>query len=78
MRKDKVRQTIQLGPGNNKVKFEILLDKSSLEVFVNGGEQVLTTYIYPSENANGLKLFSRDGKAVMKNIKIWDMSPVKQ
>jgi levanase/fructan beta-fructosidase len=71
---DKIIQTMNVAAKNGIIKFEILLDKSSLEVFVNNGEQVLTTYIYPPENADGISTFSTGGKSEIKNVKIWDMS----
>ncbi|MEO6893843.1 MAG: GH32 C-terminal domain-containing protein [Ginsengibacter sp.] len=38
-------QTMDAIEKSGKIKFEILLDKSSLEIFVNDGEQAPTTYI---------------------------------
>jgi levanase/fructan beta-fructosidase len=67
------RQTFSVG-GNGSVRLQILVDKGSLEVFVNGGEQVLTTYIYPEEGATGCSAFSSGGKAVIKDLKTWDLS----
>ena len=44
---NKSRQIIEMQKGNDKIRLQILVDKSSLEVFVNNGEKVLTTHIYP-------------------------------
>ena len=76
IRKDKIRQTIDLSNMAGKVKLEILFDKSSLEVFVNNGEKVLTTYIYPGVGADLLSVFSVGGKTLMKYLKIWDLSKI--
>jgi levanase/fructan beta-fructosidase len=70
----KLKQTIDLGNNSNTVKLTILLDKSSLEVFVNDGEAALSTYIYPDENADGIAAFATGGTATIKSIKIWDLS----
>ncbi len=77
VKKDKSRQIIDLNRDAGKVKLEILFDKSSLEIFVNDGEQVLSTYIYPGEKANGLSFFVVSGKSSIKNVKIWDLSKIK-
>lgn len=53
------------------VKLQILVDNSSLEVFGNGGEKVISTMIYPDVNATNLSVFA-EGKGVLKNLKIWD------
>jgi levanase/fructan beta-fructosidase len=71
---DKRIQTMHVDENNGKIKFEILFDKSSLEIFVNDGEETLTTYIYPPENADGISVFSKGGKSVITSLKIWDMT----
>jgi fructan beta-fructosidase len=53
------------------IRLQVLFDNSSLEVFVNGGEQVLTTYVYPAVGATGCSTF---GKAPLKNMQVWDLS----
>jgi fructan beta-fructosidase len=80
------RQTITLGgeslrgasgdhPGAGQhIRLQILLDKGSLEVFVNGGEKVLTTYVYPTDGAVGCSAFAMGGKAMLKNMRTWDLS----
>ncbi len=67
-------QSMKVNSTNGKIKFEILFDKSSLEVFVNDGEKVLTTYIYPAKNSDGLSTFSFGGETLIKSLKVWDMS----
>lgn len=62
--------SVPLKNKNGMVKLRILLDKSSLEVFGNGGEQVISTMIYPDVDATGLSAFS-SGKAVIKSLKIY-------
>jgi len=56
---------------------EILVDKSSLEVFFNNGEKVYTTYIFPDTDAYGLSAFATGGTVTIKSLKIWDLSSVK-
>ena len=71
------RQTADVVETNGKIKLEILLDKSSLEVFINDGEKVLTTYVFPDKDADLLSAFSVGGNTLIKNLKIWDLSKVK-
>lgn len=58
---------------NGIVKIQILVDNSSLEVFGNDGEKVISTMIYPDINATSLWVFT-EGKSVLKNLKLWDFS----
>lgn len=61
-----------------KINLEILLDKSSLEVFVNDGEKVLTTYIFPVTESDGISVFSTGGNTLIKSLKFWNLSTIKQ
>jgi len=60
--------------GGGTIRLRILMDKGSLEIFVNGGEKVLTTYVYPEEGATGCSAFATGAKAVIKDLKTWDLS----
>lgn len=77
IKNDKLRQTIDLASVSNTIRLKILFDKSSLEVFVNNGEKVLTTYIYPDAGANALSAFAKGGNVLIKSLTIWDMSGIK-
>jgi fructan beta-fructosidase len=60
---------------NGRISLEILLDKSSLEIFVNHGEQVLSTYVFPSTSARGLSVFAQGGNIKVYNLSIYDSFP---
>ncbi len=77
VKKDKQVQTIDLSTTTDKIKLEILFDKSSLEIFVNNGEKALTTYVFPEEDAAALSVFAAKGSAVIKSLKVWDLSKIK-
>lgn len=57
---------------NNKLKLRIFVDKCSIEVFINDGEKVMTSLIYPSEDAVGIKVFSK-GDSRIELMKKWDI-----
>lgn len=73
-----LKRTIDLSDASDKIQLEILLDKSSLEVFANNGEAALTTYIYPDEGADNIAAYSSNGNATIDALKIWNLSSVKQ
>jgi beta-fructofuranosidase len=52
------------GGEDGVVSLRIILDSFSAEVFINGGEQVLSTTIYTDLSADGISFFA-DGKAVI-------------
>ena len=49
---DNVR-TIKLAP-TDKLKLQIFIDRSSVEVFINGGAEVLSAKIYPKRTSQGI------------------------
>ncbi|MGN8072470.1 glycoside hydrolase family 32 protein [Mucilaginibacter sp. SG564] len=62
-------QTAPMKAVNGVVRIKVLLDQSSLEVFGNDGEKVISTMVYPDKDAQSLSLFS-DGETVLKYLKV--------
>ena len=72
-------KSIEAGPFELKpdetLKLRVFVDKSVVEVFVNGRQAVMRR-IYPSlEESTGVTLFSRGGPATVTSLKAWDMMP---
>lgn len=67
-------QKTTVKPANNKIKLQVLLDKSSLEVFANDGEKVITTLLFPDKNATQFSVFSKDGNVKADVVKVWDLN----
>lgn len=65
-RKMKVKDT------DGFIKLRVILDRFSAEVFINDGEQVISTTFYTPQSANGIS-FSSDGVAVM-DVEKYDLS----
>jgi fructan beta-fructosidase len=59
-----------------RVKLHVYLDCSSLEVFVNDGEVVLTERIYPSAGSDGIELYSGAGKGKVLSLTLWKLGSV--
>lgn len=58
------------------VKLHIFLDRSSVEVFVNDGEAILTDRIYPSPGSDGIELYSDGGGGSVRSLHIWKLSSI--
>jgi beta-fructofuranosidase len=56
----------------NKLSLQIFVDKSSVEVFINGGEKVMTARIFPCRNSVNIKAFSL-GECTIVSLKKWDI-----
>ncbi|WP_284640750.1 glycoside hydrolase family 32 protein [Paenibacillus silviterrae] len=55
-----------------KLALRIFVDMSSVEVFVQDGEQVMTARIYPGPESLGIKAFST-GECVLESFRKWDI-----
>lgn len=70
----KVEAPIQVK--NNEIKFHVFVDQLSIEVFINDGELVLTSLIFPDWNETGIVFFSENSSAVLKNFKAWELRSI--
>ena len=62
-----VRKVI-LQPFDGALKFQIFLDKSALEIFVNDGTEVMTTRVYPKAESQQVVFTPLEGKLVIKSL----------
>ncbi|WP_142683527.1 glycoside hydrolase family 32 protein [Chitinophaga polysaccharea] len=74
IRDGKDTQHLNIQPVSNRIRLQVLLDKSSVEVFVNDGEKVLTTLIFPDKAATGFSVFAENGEVKLNGLKAWDLS----
>lgn len=56
------------------LKLKVLVDKTSVEVFANDGEKVISDLIFPTEGANMFSLFTSRRKVKVVSLKISDLS----
>nr|WP_263323719.1 sucrose-6-phosphate hydrolase [Neobacillus sp. Marseille-Q6967] len=54
------------------ISFRIFVDVSSVEVFVNDGEEVFTSRIFPGKESRGIRFFSRGGQTNVRASK-WEL-----
>jgi len=54
----------------------VFLDRSSLEVFGNDGEAVLTDLILSSRDSLGTQLYVEEGSAYLRALSVWPLRPV--
>lgn len=53
---------------DNRLRLQVFLDQSSVEVFVNDGKESLTANIYPTKEPSNLIFFTVEGTAVIENL----------
>lgn len=57
---------------SGSISLRIFVDVSSIEVFVNDGEEVFTARIFPDKNSTGIQFFSYGGRTKIKASK-WEI-----
>jgi len=62
-------ESVTVKPENGTIKLHILVDQSIVEIYVNGGEKVVTDFVFPTRHAGGIELFSEGGETTFKNIR---------
>ncbi|XP_030753449.1 uncharacterized protein LOC115880373 [Sitophilus oryzae] len=58
---------------SNPIYLDIFVDSSSIEVFVNDGESVLSSRIYPTELQRSLAVFHSEGSVTVNKYSIWNI-----
>ena len=57
------------------VELELLLDVSTLEVFIDGGKHVMTANVYPDPEDRNVQFFAEGGEATFRGIEKYDVDP---
>lgn len=55
------------------LKLNIFIDTSSIEAFINDGEEVFSSRIYPDKDSRKIKFFAKDGSMKIKNVFKWNL-----
>ncbi len=67
-------QGVVLAPEDGKIQLEILLDRTSIEIFGNGGKAVLSSCFTAEPDANELVLYNTGGELLVEKL---DIHPIK-
>lgn len=64
-----------LPPAAGAVRMHIFIDRSSVEVFGNDGQVVISDCIFPGAGSLGLKLFTQGGDVLLKRLDLIELMP---
>ncbi len=59
-----------------RIKLHIFVDRSSVEVFANDGEKVMTDRVYPPPGSDGIELYSKGSGGKVVSLRIWQLTPI--
>jgi fructan beta-fructosidase len=72
-------QAVQEAPlklDDQRLKLQLFLDASSIEVFANNGEAAITSLLFPSESAQELILFSNEGTTNVLEVNVTELDSI--
>ncbi|HEX7064351.1 MAG TPA: glycoside hydrolase family 32 protein [Bacillales bacterium] len=61
---------------HHTIQWHLFLDRSSIELFVNNGETVITNRIYPDPSSLGLDLFAKGGAVNVSSLDLWELRSI--
>ena len=61
-------------PATGRVLLRILVDRTSVEMFVGDGRVVHSHRVFPLEGDTGIRLYAHEGTATFHNLQINDIS----
>jgi len=59
-----------------RVKLRLFVDRSSIEVFANDGEVVMTDLIFPDPGSRGMRIFAEGGEARLVSLELYRMKSI--
>ena len=65
-----------LEPVNNKVKFHLLIDRASLEVFANDGLLSMSSCMLPADDNKSIGVFCMGGQVKMDSLTVWELNSI--
>jgi fructan beta-fructosidase len=69
------RHTAKLGK-NAKVKLHVFVDRSSVEVFANDGERVLSDRVYPHPGSDEIELYAKGAGGKIVSLTMWELDSI--
>lgn len=66
--------TVASVDGTNEMTLRIFVDKSSLEIFGNGGRFVMTNLVFPSEPYNRISFYAKGGSYAVTSFTVYKLS----
>lgn len=63
-------------PYNDRLELHLLVDRSSVEIFVNGGRRIMSALTFPADDQTGIELFAAGGRAKVVQMTAWELASI--
>jgi fructan beta-fructosidase len=70
------RHAVMLSPDGKRIRLQILLDRTSVEVFGNHGLVTLTDTIFPEPTSVKAEIYVKEGKVRLETLEVWQLKSV--
>jgi sucrose-6-phosphate hydrolase SacC (GH32 family) len=67
--------TVPLPVVDNKITLEILIDRSSIEIFANGGQTVISNCFFPADGKE-IVLFTTGGELGVEKLELYELKSI--
>jgi len=65
-----------LAPRNGEIMLDMIVDRSSVEVFANDGERTISELMFPDEGAYTVSIEGKDEAAIIEEADVWTLKSV--
>ena len=70
------KKTAPLKPADGKIRLELLVDRTSIEIFGNDGKIYMPMGIILVDNSKSLEIFTKGGNTEVKSLEVYELNPV--
>lgn len=67
------RHSSQLEPDDGRIKLQLWVDRSSVEVFADNGGLVMTDQLFPLEGSDGIEIYALGGAVWLRSLQIYPL-----
>lgn len=71
-----LNSTVPVVPVDNKISLEMLIDRTSIEIFVNGGQTVISNCFLPKEGAEDYVITTTGGELGIDKLDVYEMKSI--
>ena len=65
-----------VGSADGKLRLRMLVDRTTLEIFADGGRTSASFYVPPDRSSNPLGLAVEGGEAAVDTLRVWEMRSI--
>jgi sucrose-6-phosphate hydrolase SacC (GH32 family) len=69
-------KTVPLAAVDGKIHLEVLVDRTSIEIFANRGQIVMSSCFTPLEKSRGMELFTNGGELMIEQLDIFEVNSI--